>query len=1005
MSNALNEKSAIPTELTIPALLEGLKQRRRTPVSTYRLQMHRHFGFRDAAAILPYLARLGITDSYTSSLLKARPGSTHGYDITDHNALNPELGSPEDYEQFVRALRQSELKHLLDFVPNHMGIDPKSNPWWRDVLENGPSSPYAHYFDIDWSPIKTELKNKVLLPILGDQYGVVLERGELHLIFVEGALALTYGEQNLPINPREIPVVFKDGLEDLQRKMPDSSEIREFRSIMTELSNLPPITERSPERIEERQREKEVARERLNKLAKRSSRIHDYIMDCLKTVNGEPGQTASFDTLHHLLESQAYRLAYWKTASHEINYRRFFDINELAGLHMEYPDVFAATHKLVLRLIAEGKIDGLRVDHIDGLYDPAAYSESVQDAFLQEWVKRQWSLMAPKDKDLPSHWLETVRAWRVAERKKNPTGLAARPLYVTAEKILSSGETLDPHWAIDGTSGYDFLNDLNGLFVDSANEERFKNLYARFALAQAPYAWMPYICKRLIMSTSMASELTVLANALNQISEADRRSRDFTYYSLRDALREVIACFPVYRTYINASRCSAWDRQTVEDAVLSARHHNPAMESSIFDFIHDVLIPTNVEKVPLKEFRRQLQFAMTFQQYTGPVEAKGLEDTAFYRYNMLLSLNEVGGDPSRFGRTPAMFHEANLHRHKEWPYAMLATATHDTKRGEDVRARINVLSEIPVEWEEYITRWAEINAGCRTLLKQVWVPDRNEEYFYYQSLIGAWPAQEGSETREVFVKRISAYMIKALKEARIHSSWINANEDYEKSVAQFVEKTLTGENSSRFLASFIPFAERIAREGVINSLSQVILKTASPGVPDFYQGTELWDLNVVDPDNRRPVDFTQRDHLLTGLDPSKSQIPIQEIMHHWQDGRIKLLVTTLVLRFRKKHPDLFLKGSYTPLHIEGDMASHALAFARDYGPQKAIIIVPRLMSGKKNEPGLWSSTWVQLPGTWGQETYKNLFTPESIISSKLASSPRLLLSEVFASFPIAWLYI
>ncbi len=566
----------------IESALELLSQRRSTPVSTYRLQLHHGFGFRDAQALVAYLSELGVTDCYTSPILKARPGSMHGYDICDHNALNPELGTEEDYERFVQELKDYRMGHILDFVPNHMGIDPETNPWWHDVLENGPSSPYARFFDILWNPIKPELKGKVLLPILGGPYGVVLERGEIRLDLEDGVFSIRYYEHHLPIDPKQYARILRHNLDTLEAELKDEPTLREYLSIMTEFDNLPANTETAPERMVERQREKAVAQDRLTRLVRSSPEIREHLRRTVDAFNGQPGQPDSFNALHALLEAQAYRLAYWKTAFHEINYRRFFDINALAGLRVENADVFPATHHLMMRYIAENKITGLRIDHPDGLYDPAVYFEKLQDMFLQEWVKHALQQVHPDDfpnGEWPAEYQEAIRTWRVAERKRDPKGLAARPLYVVAEKILSPGETLDAHWAIDGTSGYDFLNDVNGLFIDPRHAARMQDIYIRFSGKRIPFDLVTYVCKKLIMSTSLASELNVLAYSLHEIAERDRRSRDFTLDSLRDALKEVIACFPVYRTYMNASRAGATDRQIVEQAIAKAIGRNRATAS------------------------------------------------------------------------------------------------------------------------------------------------------------------------------------------------------------------------------------------------------------------------------------------------------------------------------------------------------------------------------------------------------------------------------------------
>jgi (1->4)-alpha-D-glucan 1-alpha-D-glucosylmutase len=806
----------------------------RVPAATYRLQFHAGFTLRDARARLAYLDRLGVTTCYASPLLAARPASAHGYDLVDPTRLNPDVGGPDDFTAFTDALAARRMTLLLDFVPNHMGIDPAANPWWRDVLENGPSSPFARYFDIDWAPALPELHGKVLLPILGDQYGIALERGDLRLALADGALTLRCAEHDLPVNPRQARLVFERNLVSLEQTLgPDDGHLREFLSILTALRNLPPYTNTDEASIAERHREKEIARERLMRLLEASPAVRGHIEANIVAFNGTPGDASSFDPLHELLEAQAYRLAYWRTAMHEINYRRFFDINDLAGLTMERPEVFDATHALVLEYIGQGRVQGLRLDHVDGLFAPAAYFRRLRDAM---------------------------------RRARGAPGGAAEP-YVVVEKILSGAERLPAGWDVDGTTGYDFLNDVNGIFVDGSRAQDVKRIYARFTGRASLPADELYASKTAVMNTSLASELNVLAFELHRISEQDRRSRDFTPESLRDALREIVAAFPVYRTYVSDEGSTPEDARAVETAVARARRRNPATEPSIFDFVRDALLPAERPDAPAG-FARRLRFAMKFQQFTGPVQAKGLEDTTFYRYVPLASLNEVEGDLFRFGRSPGEFHEANARRRADWPASMLATATHDTKRGEDARARLNVLSEIPDDWRRAIGRWARLNASQRATVDGVPAPDRHDEYLFYQALLSIWPAGADAAAGAGLTARLQSFMMKAIREAKIHTSWINPYESYERAVADFVDGVVRGRRSDRFLAAFLPLQQRVARAGAMNGLAQLVLKLAAPGVPDIYQGNELWDLHLVDPDNRSPVDFDLRERLLAELWPA-----------------------------------------------------------------------------------------------------------------------------------------
>ncbi|HEY7446143.1 MAG TPA: malto-oligosyltrehalose synthase [Vicinamibacterales bacterium] len=925
----------------------------RRPLTTYRLQFNRDCGFSEARDLVPYLTELGVTECYGSPYLKANPGSRHGYDICEHGSLNPELGSEADFEDFCSTLQAHGLGHIVDFVPNHMAADPRSNPWWRDVLENGPSSPFAEFFDIDWDPIKPELKDRVLLPVLGDQYGRVLERGEFQVRLQDGALHLWYFDLDLPINPRQSPRVLGLHRDRLEREMAGDPALREYLSILTALHNLPVYTEREPTRIAERQREKEVARERLSRLLADSPRLRRHVDECLRQANGEPGTPASFDVLHDLLAHQAYRLAYWRTAADEINYRRFFDINELVALRMEVPAVFEAAHGLLWRLVSDGKVTGIRVDHPDGLLDPLAYFKRLQQ-------------------------------------------LTGQPLYVVAEKILSPGESLNPDWRISGTTGYGFLNMVSRLFVDPRHVQAMRRLYTRVTGHQESFEEVAYQSRRTIMLTAMASELNVLAHALNRLTEQDRRSRDFTLNNCRTALREVVACFPAYRTYVNRRGGSDFDREIITAAIVDARRRNPLMEASIFDFLRDILLPASSVDDPVAEER--VRFAMKVQQFTAPVLAKGVEDTAFYRYNVLVSANEVGGHPGRLSASVAEFHEMNCRRLECWPLELLATSTHDTKRGEDARARITVLSEMPVAWSNAVGAWMRINGRNRVKLHGSWAPDRNDEYLFYQVLIGCWPAESArspiaDRAPAHLTERLVAYMEKAAREAKVHTSWIEENPEYLKALVRFVKETLAGRTARRFLASFVPFQRRVALVGMVNSLSQLVLKLASPGVPDFYQGTELWDLSLVDPDNRRAVDFAARQRLLAELRPVLDRLEqeqeataardVQDLLTHWSDGRIKLFVTTCGMRFRRQHPALMLHGAYTPLEVDGEAADHVVAFARHDDSGTLLVVAPRLVVSLVTEerflpigPDAWAASQVVLPAAVRARRYRHVITGE-----------------------------
>jgi len=966
----------------------------RVPSATYRLQFHQGFTFQDAAALLPYLEQLGISDVYASPIFTAAPGSPHGYDICDHATINPELGGEAGLDGLVKALQDRNMGLMLDFVPNHMAAHPSANAWWRDVLENGPSSPYALFFDIDWDPVKPELKDKILLPILGDQYGQVLERGEFSLEYAEGSFQLIYFQNRLPINPRQSVKLLKLNLESLRNEMGEGDpELQEFLSIQTALTNLPVYTERDPEKIEERRREKEVCRNRLSRLTSGSGRILAHIQGNLRIFNGESGIRGSYDLMHDLLEAQAYRLAYWRTALDEINYRRFFDINFLAGLRQEYDPAFIQSHAEIFRLIQSGKVTGIRLDHIDGIYDPASYL-----------AKLQTYIAASKENVEPEPW----------KYPESPVS-AKLEFFVVVEKILSLGENLPANWLTHGTSGYDFLNDVNGIFIDARNALEMKKSYSRFFRELPALPDIIYQSKYAIMVDTMTSELSVLAHALNRLSELDRRTRDFTLENLRRAIREVVAAFPIYRTYVTQSGWTENDEKVIDAALAKTRNRHPTMEPTILDFLRDSMLPAKKDQ-PDSRHSQRLEFAMKLQQYTAPVQAKGLEDTAFYRYNLLLSLNEVGGDPQRFGRSLNEFHQANARRREQHPFAMLATSTHDTKRGEDARARINVLTEIPGEWRKKIKEWSAINAVSRTQIAGSWAPDRNEEYFFYQTLLGVWPAGwEREDLPGELLPRLKEYLTKALREAKIHTSWVHNHAAYEEAVLRFVEKILTGPRSKRFQKSFLPFQRRIAFFGMLNALAQVTLKIASPGVPDIYQGTEYWDLSLADPDNRRPVDFKSRQNALemvlmkTEVGSEERAGWLSDLLSNWPDGRIKLFVTAAGLRLRREFKELFLLGDYRPLTLAGEMNESFAGFYRSYQNQHLIAAGPRRICtrmGGQEQPlppdAVWGDNCIDLPETCADLTWENIFTGDRI-QPVPGQTPSLALSAVFREFPVALL--
>ena len=957
------------------------------PRATYRLQLNRDFTFNQAKEIVPYLAALGISHCYVSPLLKARPGSMHGYDIVDHNSLNPEIGSTEGFDSFVAALHEHDMGLVLDIVPNHMGVMGSDNAWWLDVLENGEASPYACFFDIDWHPLKEELHGKVLVPVLHDHYGAVLESGELKLVFQKerGEFDISYRNHRFPVNPREYPRILQRATEKLSAQLGEQNpDLLEFQSLVTAFGHLPSRHEADNEKIVERNRDKEIHKRRLAELCARAPEIADGINEAVDLMNGNPADPATFNELHNLIKAQAFRLANWRVASDDINYRRFFDINDLAGLCTENEAVFEATHRLVLRLVAEGKVNGLRVDHPDGLYDPAQYFERLQ------------------------------RSIAVAnETTSNESGNESA--YVVIEKILTGSERLPAQWPVSGTTGYDFSNLVNGVFVDQANATRFDRIYRNFTGDDIDYDDLAYRSRRLIIRVALASELNVLADQLTRIALSKRHTCDFTLNSLRDALTEVVASFPVYRTYVSAAGVSENDIRYIRQAIASAKWRSPAADTSVFDFISDVLLTRIAEGHDSAYRRAVFAFAMKFQQFTSPVMAKGLEDTAFYRYNRLVSLNDVGSDLHRFGFTTAEFHAANRERLRDWPHSMLATSTHDSKRSEDVRARINVLTETPSLWRLRIRDWKRFNRSRKRVVNDRPAPTPNDEYLLYQTLIGAWPPAPLNERKdwESFSERIESYMLKAIREAKQNTSWINRNTAYEEAVLSFVRALLKPGPKNRFLIDFVPFQQRVARIALWSSLSQTLLKLTSPGVPDTYQGNELWDFSLVDPDNRRPVDYSRRRQMFESLrrmshepDPSS----ISGLLETLEDGRLKMYLIWKTLCLRKERPEIFQRGEYLPLTVQGAKGNHVVAFARKTENTSVIVIAPRLLAGLLGEgilppvgPPIWEDTHVLLPACVRSGEYQNAFTGDGVAPSRTGDSAMIDVSQALSQFPVALL--
>lgn len=1015
-------------------LLDAALQRARTrrPITTYRLQLHRDFTLQQALAIVPYLDALGVTDVYSSPILRATPGSQHGYDVVDHGQINPEIGTLEQLEALVAALRERGMGFVVDVVPNHVGIG-KENARWLDVLENGVASIHARFFDVDWSPLKPELAGKILLPILGDHYGHVLERGELKLCFeISGdepktaAFGIKYWEERLPVTPRSYILILRHDIADLEAKLgPDDVDLQELLSIITALENLPRRAIAVPAKVAERHREKEVVKRRLAALVDRSAAIREHIERAVDAFNGVDREgkplsddPARFDLLDALLAEQAYRVAYWRVAGEEINYRRFFDINGLAAIRQEDSVVFDETHRIYMQLLDRGLIDGIRIDHPDGLYDPAEYLRMLQEDVVVCAAKK---LVQCEGDPEGKRWARIEPELRAAYRarvEKNPADPSLRPLWVVVEKILSRKERVPDRWLIDGTVGYEFLNLLNGIFIERANATRLEETYARAIGHAIDFDQLVRRNKRLIMKTAMVSELNVLAHRLSALSERSRRTRDFTLNSLRHALIETVAAFPVYRTYVDGPELDDRDRAYIEQAIALARRGGDELVGQTFDFLRSVLLMEPIFGSSEEAMREHLAFVRKLQQVTGPVMAKGLEDTTFYSYNRLVSLNEVGGEPEHFGVPLETFHRNNQTRAQRWPASLLTTSTHDTKRSEDVRARIDVLSELPDAWERFLDVAREANAHRKVKLGERMVPDAAEEVLFYQTLLGAaptWPVPENE--RETFRDRVIAYMQKATKEAKVNNSWTNYDPEYDEAIAKFVRAVLAVGPDDPFFEELRRLHRRVVRVGRINSLSQQLLKIACPGVPDIYQGTESWDLSLVDPDNRRAVDYEVRRAMIEEIDrriaTEEGRLELARAVRNDDDSRTKMFVTHVALSMRRKLPELFRDGSYVPLDVVGPRARHVVAFARLYdregGPKEtAVIVAPRLVAATVGDRAAFRDTWITLP----EEVESRLGEDDALIDAFTGASRRtirregggaLSVADVFADFPLSLL--
>ena len=871
--------------------------------ATYRVQLHAGFDFAAAASIADYLAALGVSHMYCSPYLQAAKGSMHGYDIVDPRTVNRELGGAPGHARLSEALRRADLGQVLDIVPNHMAIS-ADNPWWWDVLENGPASRFASYFDVDWDPPETRLRNLVLLPVLADHYGRVLERGDLRLHRDGVMFTIRYHDNVFPVSPQSLDSLLAIAAERTR------SETLAF--IADALSELPSPTTTDHASVERRHRHKTVLYDGLGRLFAKEPHTAQAVDAVVDEVN------ASVDLLDALLERQNFRLAHWRAAARDLGYRRFFDINGLVGLRIEHEHVFQDTHRLVLAWLMDGTLDGLRIDHPDGLRDPEAYFDRLRDAGPGAWI--------------------------------------------TVEKILQPGEALRDSWPVDGTTGYDFLNRVSGLFVDPEGEKALTELYAEFTGEPTDWAEVERAKKHEVMRQTMGSDLNRLTALFLEICEHRRRYRDYTRHELHEALRDTLACFPVYRTYVRPEPAAVDedDARRIVEATETARAHRSDLEGELFEFLRDLLRRRLVGDL-------ETELTMRFQQLSPPVMAKGVEDTAFYNFNRLVSLNEVGGDPSSFGVSVEEFHRTCADTQELWPRTMLATSTHDTKRSEDVRARLNLLSEIPERWSQAVRRWSALNERHR---RGEW-PDRNAEYLFYQTLVGAWPIEPD---------RMVAYMTKASREAKAHTSWTSPNEAYDTALREFVQAAMADLD---FTVDAEAFVTPLIATGRVNSLAQTLMKLTAPGIPDIYQGTELWDLSLVDPDNRRPVDYALRRRLLASLDRATPK----EIMARSDEGLPKLWLVRQVLQLRRRLPTPFgPDGIYRPLTAIGGRAGHVVAFVRG---DSVVAVAPRLVMRLDEN---WMNTTLELPaGRWRNELTGDVM--QGIVP----------VAELLAHFPVALL--
>ena len=918
----------------------------RVPRATYRLQFSPAFRFQDAKALIAYLAELGISDLYASPILKATHGSTHGYDVTDPDELNPELGTWDDFTALVAEVQAHHMGWLQDIVPNHMAYS--SENWMlMDLFENGPKSRFYNFFDIFRDHPDPELRTRLLAPFLAGPLEEVLARGEIRLALDKEGLSILYFTRRFPLHLASYEAVLWHGRRLLSGSMAgDDPAVQTFEGLHDTFRLLSDMDD-SPQK----RRRVTEAKELLVRLREQQPMIRLYIDGELESYNHPHEGPVEQSPLYRLLERQLFKLVAWKTAYETINYRRFFYVSEFIALHTEDPQVFERIHAKTFELTRAGVFSGLRIDHVDGLYNPRAYLVRLRNAL--------------------------------------PDG------YIAVEKILELYEFLPSRWPIQGTSGYKFCNVINGIFCRQENEEAITKVYHEFTGYEPDYPQLLYEEKKKVLDWRMAGEVVYLTHLAMRLSEDDDPQM---FETLRKALTALMAAFPIYRTYVDADNLSEQDRTVLAAALEEARGRCPECRPGV-DKIIDLLLSGLRDGLDRQAREARQYFLMRFQQFTGPAMAKGFEDTLLYVYNRFLSLNEVGGDPRTFGLSLHQFHRFNELRARNWPYAMSATSTHDSKRGEDVRARLNILSEIPDRWQQAVTRWAQMNEPYKQMVGGVPAPHRNDEYLLYQTLVGAMPFDE--REYDSFRQRISDYMIKAVREAKTHTDWVDPNEPYENACRQFVEKLLDRSPGNRFWCNFLAFQKEIRGYGIYNSLSQTVLKIACPGVPDFYQGAELWDLNLVDPDNRRPVDFAGRRHLLRELPPIADLDREGNRQSMTRDARIKLLLIHRGLRTRGENRDLFEKGDYLPASVTGSREQHIIAFLRHWANSYALTVAPRFLTSliKPGEVAtghhVWQDTRISLPANAPSKWR------DAITGNTLTARTELLVGDILREFPVS----